>query len=162
MTRTILLYALLITLLIAGCSPSSTPEPPQTPTPETIKSDLPSLDGEWIIKMTHSGGIMGLMRSIEISSDGKYTVTDERANKTIIKQLSANELSKLEKIVSNTKYITAERPIPSVCADCFIYNLEVQGIGKKFSVQVDDISMPNSGMEPLIRYLRNLIDAALK
>ena len=161
MPRSILLFALPITLLIAGCIPSSIPKSLSTPTLEPIESDLPSLDGEWTIKMTHSGGIMGLSRSIEISSDGKYIVADKRTNKTITKKISANELSKLQEIVSNTEYITTERPAPSVCADCFIYNLEIQGGGKKFSVQIDDISMPSSGMETLIRYLRGLLDAAL-
>ena len=105
---------------------------------------------------------MGLSRSIEISSDGKYTVVDERSDKSVTKKLPTNELSKLMEIVSNTEYIPPERSLPSGCADCFIYDLEIQGNGKKFSVQVDDISLPNSGMETLITYLRGLIDAAVK
>ena len=153
MPRIIFIYMLLITLLITGCS---------YPTPEPLKTDLPSLDSEWTIKMVHSGGIMGLMRSIEISSDGKYTVMDERSNKTVTKKLSASELSKLQEIVSNTEYINTERSSPSGCADCFNYDLEIQKDGKKFSVHVDDISMPNSAMETLIMYLRDLLETALK
>ena len=42
---------------------------------------------------------MGLSRSIEISSDGKFTVVDERANKTITGELSADELSKINEQV---------------------------------------------------------------
>ena len=164
MPRIIFLCTLLVTLLIAGCNPSSTstPQPLKTPTLEFIKSNLPSLDGEWTINMTHSGGIMGLSRSIEISSDGNYIVVDERSNKSVTKKLSTNELSKLMEIVSNTEYITPERSLPSGCADCFIYNLEIYGEGKKFAVQLDDISLPNSGMETLITHLRGLIDAAVK
>ena len=104
---------------------------------------------------------MGLSRSIEISSDGNYTVMDDRTNKTITRKLPANELAKLVEIVSNTEYVTTEKPMPSACADCFIYNLEIQMDGKKFSTQVDDITLPNSGMEPLITYLRDLIQASL-
>jgi hypothetical protein len=138
-------------------------EPLKTPTlVEPVKSDLPSLEGEWTINMTHSGGIMGLSRSIEISSDGKYTVVDERSKKSVTKKLSANELSKLMEIVSNTEYLSPERSLPSACADCFIYDLEIQMDGKKFSTQLDDITLPNSGMETLIVYLRDLIQAALK
>jgi len=162
MLRSIFLFVLLIPLLIAGCGRSVTPEPLKTPTLESPASNPPAVSGEWTISMTHSGGIMGLMRSIEILSNGKYTVSDERANKTITKELSANGLSKLQEIVSNTEYITPERSLPSGCADCFIYNLEIKGSGKKFAVQVDDISLPNSGMETLIMYLRDLMDAALK
>jgi hypothetical protein len=153
MARIILLFLLPVTLLVAGCS-SATPEP--------LKTDLPPVENNWAVKMTHSGGIMGLSRSIEISSDGSYTVIDERSNQSITKKLTANELSKLQEIISNAEYITPEKSLPSGCADCFIYNLEIQGNAKKFSVQVDDISLPNSGMETLITYLRGLIDAALK
>ena len=163
MSRIIFLCALLITLLVTGCGPSSTPEPLKTPTLEPTKSDLPSPNGVWtMINMTHSGGIMGLMHSIEISSDGKYTVMDEWAKKTITRELSKNELSKLQEIISKTEFVSTEGRIPSGCADCFIYDLEIQGNGKRFSVQVDDVSMQKLGMETLIVYLRDLMDAALK
>jgi len=163
MSRTIFLSGLLIILLITGCSPFSTSEQLKTPTLELTKSNLPSPNGEWTsINMTHSGGIMGLSRSIAISSDGTYTVTDERANKTIAKKLSANELTELNKLIASSKSITTNGPRQSGCADCFIYNLEIQGDGKNFSAQVDDVTMPKSGMEPLIIYLRGLVDSALK
>jgi len=167
MTRSVFLYALFMALLIAGCSAStsesskSTPELPKS-TPESTKSNLPALDGTWKIKMTHSGGIMGLSRSIEISSDGKYTVMDERAKKTITSELTADELSKLMEQVSASEYIPASQPDGRGCADCFIYDLEIQGIGGKFNIQLNDISLPTSGLETLVIYLRGLIEAALK
>jgi hypothetical protein len=175
MPRTVFLYGLLITLLVAGCGPSSTLEPlkstpespkstPESPksTPELPKSNLPVLDGNWKINMTYSGGIMGLSRSIEILSDGKYTVIDERANKSVTRELKRDELSKLIGIVASSEYISMTLPQPSGCADCFVCDLAIQGDGKKFSVQVDDISLPDSGMEYLVIYLRDLMDAALK
>jgi hypothetical protein len=48
------------------------------------------------------------------------------------------------------------------CADCFIYDLEIQENGKNFAVQLNDISLPNSGLESLVTYLRGLIETALK
>lgn len=153
MSRPILIVALLAALIISGCSSSK---------PESLKSGLPSLEGEWMISMAHSGGIMGLSRSIKISSDGKYTVVDERANKSVTRELEKDELSKLMDIVASSEYITMTLPQPSGCADCFVYDLAIQGNGKKFSVQVDDVSMPDSGMETLVMYLRDLMDAALK
>jgi len=161
MPRTIFLFVLL-SLLIAGCGPLSTPEPLKTPTSEVRASTLPALDGEWTIKMTHSGGIMGLSRSIEISSDGKFTVVDERANKTFSGQLSADELSKINEQVTSAEYIPAVKPDGMACADCFIYDLEIQENGKNFAVQLNDISLPNSGLESLVTYLRGLIETALK
>lgn len=153
MSKRILVFMVLMALTISGCSFSQ---------PKTIKSDLPILENEWAINMTHSGGIMGLSRLIEISSDGKYTVTDERANKSVFKELGTEELAKLRDIVEASQYSTLESPMPTSCADCFVYDLAISGNGIKFSVQLDDISLPDSGMEPLVMYLRDLIDAALK
>ena len=112
--------------------------------------------------MKHSGGIMGLSRSIEISSSGKFTVVDERTNKTITGVLAVNELSKINEQVLSLEYIPTSRPDGMGCADCFIYNLEIQENGKKFAVQLNDISLPNSGLESLVSYLRDMIDMTLK
>jgi len=167
MTRSVFVYILFLALLTAGCSASmpgplkSTPESPNS-TPESSKSNLPALDGAWKIKMTHSGGIMGLSRSIEISSDGKYTVIDERASKTVTGELAADEISKLKERVSSSKYIPVTKPDGMGCADCFIYDLEIQGSEDKLNIQLNDISLPTSGLETLVTQLRGLIEAALK
>jgi hypothetical protein len=163
MPRTIFLYVLLVGLLVAGCAQSPTPEPLKTPAPEKpTTSSLPALDNEWTIKVGHSGGIMGLSRTVEISSDGKFTVADKRTNKTVSGELSAVELSKLNELVASSQYVSPSKPNGMVCADCFIYDLEIQADGKKFAVQLNDISLPDSGLEPLVTYLRELIDKALK
>ena len=157
MFRSFFLFILLTALLVAGCSPSLTPEPINTslPTPKANAID-------WPIKMIQSGGIMGLLRSIKISSDGKYTITDERANKTVTGELKANELSKLNQIISETRFASSSGPKSSVCADCFIYTFETQGGGKQTSYQADDITLPTSGLEPLVTYLREKMDNELK
>ena len=159
MSRTIYLFALLMTVLITGCSSFS----PSTPIP--LNTSLPTpkaAEAEWTIKMTHSGGIMGVARSIEISSDGKYTVADEMTDKTITGELTANELSKINGIVSDSNFSSATKPQRSSCADCFIYGIETQVNGKKVVYQVDDVTLSASGLEPLVTYLRDLMDKALQ
>ena len=159
----IVFLLLFVSLLVAGCMSPLTPEPLKTPTSEKpIASNLPASNSEWVIKMTHSGGIMGLSRSIEISADGKFTVVDKRANKTMNGELSAVELSKVRELISSSKYVSPGKPNGMVCADCFIYDLEVRADGEKFAVQLNDISLPDSGLEPLVTQLRELIDKALK
>lgn len=148
MPRIIFLYIFLITLLITGCGSASTPEP-----------SAPS--GDWTIKMTQSGGIMGLSRSIEVSSDGNYTVVDERANKTVTGEFTANELLELNELVTTSKYVPATKP-DGTCADCFVYDLEIQVNGEKLSIQLNDVSLPNSGLEPLVAYLQGLMETTLK
>jgi hypothetical protein len=162
MPRTVFLYVLLISLFIAGCVPFARPMPLKTPIPEPRPTDRTSFDSNWTIKMKHSGGIMGLSRSIEISSSGKFTVVDERTNKTITGVLAVNELSKINEQVSSLEYIPASKPDGMGCADCFIYDLEIQENGEKFAVQLNDISLPSSGLESLVSYLRGLIDIRLK
>jgi hypothetical protein len=161
MSRTIL-YAILITLLVAGCGQSPTPEPLKTATLEPSAINLPVLDGEWIIKMKHSGGIMGLLRSVEVSSDRKFIVVDERANKTITGELFADELSKISELVSSSEYMHAIKPDGMACADCFIYDLTIQSNDQLFSIQLNDINLPGSGLEALVTQLRGLIETKLK
>ncbi len=155
MLRTIFPFVLIIALLVAGCASfAPTNAPAATPT-------LPAIADEWTVKMTHSGGIMGLMRSIEVSSDGSYTVADERAGKAASGTLTEEELKKLTKLITGTEFIASEKP-GGACADCFIYDIEIQSSGKNFATQLDDISLPESGMENLVTFLRELIDSALK
>jgi len=155
----IIFHILLITMFIAGCGRLTTRGPL---TPEAHPSNLPALTGEWTINMAHSGGIMGLSRSIKISSDAKFTVVDDRADKTISGELSDDEISQIKKIVSSSKYTAPALPDGMACADCFIYDLEIDAHGEKFSVQLNDISLPDSGLDSFIAYLRGLIDIAVK
>jgi hypothetical protein len=152
MLRSALPLILGIALLVSGCAPASTQEPLAT---------RPSRPGsEWNVKMAQSGGIMGLMRSVEVSSDGGYTVTDGRANKTATGKLDESGLSELREIVETSQFISGNPP--GVCADCFIYEIEIRSGGNTFTAQVDDITLPGSGMEPLVEFLRGLMDSSLR
>jgi hypothetical protein len=162
MPRTVFMYVLLVSLLIASCGQSTALEPLNTPTTEAPASTLPAPGSEWTINMNHSGGIMGLMRSIEISSDGKFTVVDEKMDKTITGELSADELAKLNEEVLSSEYIPASKPNGMGCADCFLYNLEIYTNGKRAVIKLNDISLQGSGLQPLVNYLRGLMDTTLK
>lgn len=155
MFRPSYLFILVFALLVAGCGAT-----PPTTTPAATPT-LPTVVEQWTLKMTHSGGIMGLMRSIEVSSDGIYTVTDERTNKTASGELSKDEIAAMTKMVADAQNITGEKP-EMTCADCFIYDIEIQSNGKKIAVQLNDISLPESGMKDLVTSLRELMDSALK
>lgn len=149
----IIFYILIIATLLSACSPSK-PVPLGTPI-------VPEENKTWTIKMEQSGGIMGLSRSIEISADGKYTLTDQRANKTVKGQLSSGDLTRLRQILATIKPASAPEPKQSGCADCFIYTIEIQGTGTPFSIQLDDVTLPNSGLEALVSFLRDLMDKSL-
>jgi hypothetical protein len=161
MLRKYFIGSLFIILLLMGCAQSTAAYPnPETETPTS--TSLPILSRDWKIKMTHSGGIMGLLRSVEVSADGKYTVTDERASQTFSGELGANELAKLVEVISTSEYISPSGPEGMVCADCFVYDLEIQGSDSTLTIQLNDINLPDSGMAPVVGYMRGLIDKALK
>jgi hypothetical protein len=152
MTRLTLALALLGVLLSAGCAPVLTPTP--------TEGSLSALEGAWTIKMTQSGGIMGMVRKIEIQSDGSCIVTDERASITNNGQLTEQELAALTARISSTKYSTYTQQ--HACADCFIYDLEISRNEEWFVAQVDDVSLSESGLEPLVSDLRKIMERELQ
>lgn len=129
-------------------------------TAEPGNGSLPTLTGSWSITMTHSGGIMGLSRSVQIDSTGIYTVKDDRTEETFKGQLSEEELTALMYAVNSTSYATEKTP--HGCADCFIYDLQILSDTGKFSAQVDDISIEESGLADLVMVLRGIIEREIK
>jgi hypothetical protein len=150
------------TLLLSACTaaPTTATLPENTNTPEPATGNLPALNGSWTISMTHSGGIMGLMRSVDVDSSGAYTVQDSRGEQSFTGQLSDEELANLIQVVNATEYNASGKP--HGCADCFVYNIKISGEGGKFSAQVDDTSMEESGLTSLIVALRNIIAREIK
>lgn len=153
MLRSTLLLTILGAFFITACGPAITPQP--------TKTNLPALGGNWTIKLAQSGGIMGLSRSLEIRSDGTYTVINNRTAAKKDGQLSKDQVAVITKQASAINYSPITGPEQYACADCFVYDLEITGTSR-FSVQLNDVSLPNSGMEPLITSLRDIMDKELK
>jgi hypothetical protein len=149
----IAIYSVLFLSACAGMGTSAT-------TPEPVKGGLPALAGSWTINMTHSGGIMGLSRAVEVDSTGIYTVKDDRTGQTFTGQLSEEELVDLINVVKSTSY--APKKTPHGCADCFIYDLQIISDSGRFSAQVDDISIEESGLSDLVMALRGIIEREIK
>lgn len=118
----------------------------------------PTLSEEWTIKMTQSGGIMGLRRSIQVASDGSYLIVDERAQTSVTGTLTEQQLSELTDLIASLKFISPDNR--AICADCFVYDLEIESGGKKMILQVEDINLPDSGIEALVTFLRRILESA--
>jgi hypothetical protein len=134
-------------LFLSGCTSTTTAEP------------LPTLENKWTIKLTHSGGIMGLSRSIEVSSSGMYIVTDDRSGETKEGILPAQEVADLKELAASVQY----SPVPKEtgCADCFIYDIAISGTTKLFTAHVDDVTLEDSGLGPLVLQLRTIMEREL-
>ena len=149
MFRIKLLIFTVIVILLAGCAkPSGVTYPP------------PALEGDWSVRMTLSGGIAGLLQNIEVKSDGRYIVTDERARNIVEGELTAEEIAALEELVSTLEFSAQE--IPTGCADCFVYDVEIESGGRKMLVNADDVSLSDSGLGSLVQFLRGIMDSALQ
>ena len=152
MKRLNIFYAVVVVLFTVGCSLFS-PRPP--------KVNLPLLDGDWSIIFSYSGGIAGLSRQIQISSDGQFTAMDVYGNNTATGTLTPDQMAELKELIESSEYI-APVGIEGGCADCFYYEISIQGSDNNFNVQTDDINISDSGLAPLINYLRIFLDNHLK
>jgi hypothetical protein len=157
MFRKLLHITIFSALFLSACGgmaslPASTSEP--------VEGSLPALAGSWTIAMTHSGGIMGLSRSVEVDSAGIYTAKDDRTDQIFTGQLSEEELVDLVNVVKSTNYVPEKAP--HGCADCFIYDIQINSDDGRFSAQVDDISIEESGLSELVMALRGIIEREIK
>ncbi|HEY2981037.1 MAG TPA: hypothetical protein VGJ22_07650 [Anaerolineales bacterium] len=121
---------------------------------------LPALNDSWTITLTQSGGFIGISRTVTITSDGKVVAVDDREGQTATLQLTPQEIASLKVEISKARLKT---PIQTEtgCADCFVYDLQIKTAGPNFSVQLDDVNLPESGLQPLIMYLQDLMNRAL-
>lgn len=119
----------------------------------------PELADGWSIKMNLSGGFDGLVRTIEIDSDGDFVVTDEIRQKTVEGKLTEDELENLKKRISSLKFNPVETE--TGCADCFLYHVEIESGGRKMIATSDDVTLGDSGMGELTQFLRGIMDSAL-
>ena len=139
---------ILLTCLFAACAPLETGQA------------LPALEGDWSITLSQTGGFAGLDRSVTVTADGTVTATDARTGQTETIQLSEADLAALQADVLAAQ-LGGDVGTAAACADCFVYNLQVDSPAGSFTTTVDDVTLAGSGLEPLITRLRNLLDQAL-
>jgi hypothetical protein len=150
---------LLAALGLLGCSffYSIFPTPTPAMLPTQTAQRLPQLTGNWHIRLAQTGGFAGVSRTLEIFSSGEMTVTEERINKKNTSQLPADKFAMLKELLAASEYQPIRQPIG--CADCFIFDLQVNNDSEKFQVQIDQVNLPNSGLEPLVGFLGELLNS---
>jgi hypothetical protein len=127
----------------------------------SVPQALPSPGENWTIKLTQSGGIAGVMQTLEVSSSGQLKAADQRSGRTVSQSLPPATLAELKRLFSKAS-LAAATPTHSSCADCFIYDLQVTAGGNKMTVRADDTTLADSGAAELIGFLRQLRDHALQ
>jgi len=152
---------LLIALGLLGCRVfySSFPTPTVIPTQAAQTAQrMPKLTGNWQIRMTQSGGFAGVSRRLEISSSGEMTIIDERSKKQRASQLPPDMFAMLKEMVASTIYHPPTKLL--MCEDCFVFELKIENGTEQFQVQIDELNLPNSGLETLIGFLEKLLNSS--
>jgi hypothetical protein len=138
---------LLVVFTLAACGPARL---------EETQQPLPTASSDWTsIKFTQSGGIMGMSRTIEILRDGSWKFTNERADTSVNGKLTAAELDQLNELILSLSVETSGQS--GVCADCFIYSVEILSSGKTISAEADDVNLDESGLGLLVDFMTTLM-----
>ena len=143
-------FLILSLLGVAACAPTRTFPPP-----------APTSAGTWSIKLTQTGGFAGAHLEIRVSSDGHMTAEDGRTRRVVSRPLSEAAVRELNRLLGPSTLPETER-LRSVCADCFVYELEIASTTGIVRVQADDTNLSESGAQDLIQFLGEMRDQALE
>jgi hypothetical protein len=149
MRNIFLSIGILALIFLASCAPLFGPRPILP----AASQKLPALEGNWQIQFSQSGGIMGISRSLMIASDGQVTATDKRTQQTVPDRLGSAALAQLKALAAAATYPTVTPAI--ACADCFYYRLEINGVSQPLSIQLIELILNGSGLEPLFDFLHD-------
>jgi hypothetical protein len=89
------------------------------------------------------------------------TAKDQRSGRAVTSPLSEGTLQELGQLVAKTRSPATEH-LPSMCADCFIYELEIASTTGVIRIQIDDTNLGESGAGALIQFLGEIRDQALR
>lgn len=148
-SHSVLALMLLILIGLSSCSPTSSFPPP-----------IPSPDDGWNVTLTQTGGFAGVHLVIRVSSDGMLLAEDRRSGLVISRPTSKSLLQDLTRMIANGE-LPKGSPPPSVCADCFVYDLQIISNRGSLRIQTDDSNLKRSGAEELILFLVDARDRAL-
>jgi hypothetical protein len=135
---------------MAACAPASA-FPPPVPTP----------GGDWSVQLIQTGGFAGVDLAIKVFSDAHMTADDRRSGRTVTVPVSQADMQELKDLLAQIGAPTADH-LPSVCADCFIYDLEIISGSARVRIQADDMNLSESGAQALILFLGQIRDQALR
>jgi hypothetical protein len=148
---------LLTLILLSACAgmPAGTPvsEPRGTPTSQSNMAC--SVPTTWDIQYNRSGGFAGFNQSMTLDNGGNLTVKSERPAVDVQKTLSDEQVKDItELLVGACPFKT--NVDKGNCADCFVYDLNVQMDGQVYSVHASDVTLSEE-LQPLINALSQLL-----
>ena len=151
-------FILLISLVLSACAglPVSTPTPEPLGTPTSPSKVACSPPAKWSIQFNRSGGFAGLDESLILDSGGSLEVQSERPPKVVEMKVSQDQVDAITDLLVQACPFVIDLTKGNDCADCFVYDLNVQMDGQTYSVQATDVTLTKE-LNPLIDGLSQLM-----
>jgi hypothetical protein len=151
---------LLISIVLSACSGmrANTPLPEPVGTPTSRSSTACSAPTNWTIQYNRSGGFAGFNQSITLDSSGNLTVKSERPPADMQETISDDQVKAISKLLGQACPFEMDSSKDS-CADCFIYDLNIQMDGQTYTVHASDVTLTEE-LQPLISALDQLLQNA--
>ena len=163
-----LVGATIIILLTPGCRPIGPPAP--SPTSAGVASVAQETDGptesplafpdHWRLEFSRSGGIAGEMKTITVTDDGSFVATGRGLQESLEGTLSKEEVGEVGGLLAEV-YPFRSIPRGSECRDCFLYTIRLDLGGRLTEITLDDVTLPNSGLEQLVATLNSVLEREL-
>ncbi|GAB4503568.1 MAG: hypothetical protein Fur0043_05600 [Anaerolineales bacterium] len=153
--------SLFLLCILAACAPAAETTPmlpldtpqafPQTATPETsalpaeapsaVPDTICSLPENWSLSFRRTGGFAGFDQSLSVNSQGELQIESRKPPVTSNRLLLPEELTQLTESLRLACPFTAS-PREGTCADCFLYQLQIQWGDEAYTMQATDVTMP--------------------
>jgi hypothetical protein len=113
-----------------------------------------SVDGEWSLTFTVSGGIAGLNRTLQLESSGAATAIDRQRSLHVRRQIARDDVSEIERFA--TAAASFDKSGDDVCRDCLTYAIDLRVSGRSVRIRATDITLSDSKAAPLVRALTRM------
>jgi hypothetical protein len=137
-----------------GAQTTSAPPGPATTSP----APPPPPSGAALSRVTviRSGGIAGVMQSLQIEADGSWTYVDRRSGDPKTGRLTSTQRQQLAGLLRSAAFSREARMPPpvGVCNDGFVYSIQMGGL----SARLDDCG--TAGQRPTLEAVVDLLVTA--
>jgi hypothetical protein len=116
--------------------------------------------GTWQITFQVSGGFAGLDRTLSVSNAGVISAEDRRRGVKATSQATVEDLAQIQSSLAVIK-TASQVQRRGQCRDCLLYDFDVVISGERFRAQLDDTTLPKSGLADLTTLLTALVNRTL-
>jgi hypothetical protein len=134
--------------------PVSTPTSEPLGTPTSPPGAACSPPEKWNVQFNRSGGFAGVDESLTLDSGGRIEVQSERPPVDEKSTISQDQVATISEFLAQACPFEIDAGKDN-CADCFVYELNIQMDGQTYSVQASDVTLTED-LHPLVDALSQL------